>query len=355
MGNDGSSIANTMSRSSPSGARSRTASASDDETPTSALSLAASSEGESFVSESQKIDVKGKGRALDNNDATIVSSAAGTSTKTASWIPAKSWVHFAAGGVGGMCGAIVTAPFDVVKTRLQSDIYAQRKAATPGTAKAIAGDTAASSTGYLQGTRRLLYHFVETGILLRDIGRNEGLSALFRGLGPTLVGVIPARSINFFAYGNGKQIYARALNGGEESAAIHLIAAATAGVITATATNPIWVVKTRLQLQDSAAKVAKTSTPTAASVGATARSATGSAASFSTSSAVRSTLFTPSYERALNPSISHAHQRMAGSLHCIAHIWRHEGIPGFYRGLSASLLGVTEGTKYTGLSQTFKL
>merc|ERR1711939_1302030 len=340
MGNDGSSIANTMSRSSPSGARSRTASASDDETPTSALSLAASSEGESFVSESQKIDVKGKGRALDNNDATIVSSAAGTSTKTASWIPAKSWVHFAAGGVGGMCGAIVTAPFDVVKTRLQSDIYSQRKA---------------SSTGYLQGTRRLLYHFVETGILLRDIGRNEGLSALFRGLGPTLVGVIPARSINFFAYGNGKQIYARALNGGEESAAIHPIAAATAGIITATATNPIWVVKTRLQLQDSAAKVAKTSTPTGASVGATARSATGSAASFSTSSAVRSTLFTPSYERALNPSISHAHQRMAGSLHCIAHIWRHEGIPGFYRGLSASLLGVTEGTKYTGLSQTFKL
>ena len=33
------------------------------------------------------------------------------------------WVHFIAGGVGGMLGAVVTCPLDVVKTRLQSDSY----------------------------------------------------------------------------------------------------------------------------------------------------------------------------------------------------------------------------------------
>ena len=74
---------------------------------------------------------------------------------------------------------------------------------------------------------------------------------MFKGLGPTLVGVIPARSINFFTYGNGKQIIANNFNHGEENTWVHLVAAANAGVITGTATNPIWVVKTRLQLSAS--------------------------------------------------------------------------------------------------------
>jgi len=52
---------------------------------------------------------------------------------------------------------------------------------------------------------------------------------LFKGLGPTLVGVIPARSINFYTYGNGKQIIANMFNDGKESSAVHLGAAAFAG------------------------------------------------------------------------------------------------------------------------------
>ena len=35
----------------------------------------------------------------------------------------KPWVHFVAGGIGGTVGAVVTCPLDVVKTRLQSDVY----------------------------------------------------------------------------------------------------------------------------------------------------------------------------------------------------------------------------------------
>ncbi|KAG8834259.1 hypothetical protein FRC17_009268 [Serendipita sp. 399] len=133
------------------------------------------------------------------------------------------------------------------------------------------------------------YHFVETGHILRDIFRNEGVPALFKGLGPTLVGVIPARSINFFTYGNGKQIIAQQLNDGKESAAVHLSAAAFAGVATGTCTNPIWVVKTRMQL-----------------------------------SAAQSQPFT-------------------SAVACILYIFRHEGVRGFYKGLSASYLGVSEG------------
>lgn len=41
-------------------------------------------------------------------------------------------------------------------------------------------------------------------------------------------------------------------------------------------------------------------------------------------------------------------------MQCIAHIWRNEGIKGFYRGLSASLLGVAEGTIQWTLYEKFK-
>ncbi|KAH9945755.1 mitochondrial carrier [Amylocystis lapponica] len=199
------------------------------------------------------------------------------------WLPAKSWQHFVAGGLGGMCGAIVTSPFDVVKTRLQSSLFREKH-----TTLGLAGN------GVVVVPRRsnLLWNFVETGHILRDIYREESPRALFRGLGPTLVGVIPARSINFFTYGNGKQIIADRFNHGEENTWVHLSAATFAGIVTGSATNPIWVVKTRLQL---------------------ARHASDE-----------------------HPSVN--------SWGMIKQIMREEGVRGFYKGLSASYLGVTEGT-----------
>lgn len=129
-----------------------------------------------------------------------------------------------------------------------------------------------------------------------DIYREESPRALFKGLGPTLVGVVPARSINFYTYGNGKQIIANHFNNGQENTYVHLSAAAIAGIVTGTATNPIWVVKTRLQLSASNHK-------------------------------------------------DMAGQRVIGSSwNTIKFIMREGGIRGFYKGLSASYLGVTEGT-----------
>jgi len=137
-----------------------------------------------------------------------------------------------------------------------------------------------------------------THSISRDIYRDESPRALFKGLGATLVGVIPARSINFFTYGNGKQIIAQKFNNGVENSYVHLGAAASAGIVTGTITNPIWVVKTRLQLTADHAKVMQ-STP---------------------------------------------NKSLVSSLDVIRQIAREEGIRGFYKGLSASYLGVTEGT-----------
>ncbi|KAE8267451.1 hypothetical protein A4X09_0g4892 [Tilletia walkeri] len=226
-------------------------------------------------------------------------------------VPPKGWIHFVAGGVGGMCGAIITAPLDLAKTRLQSDMYrtSARVAETSGirasggaAASVAIESTARAPTSTFAQVRTLAYHFVETGQLLRQISVEEGPRALFKGLGPTLVGVIPARSINFYTYGNGKRILAERINHGVETPLIHLAAAAIAGVVTATVTNPIWVVKTRLQLE------ASRSTP------GTGKSAVTSA------------------PRPLN------------SLQLTLSIMRSEGITGMYKGLSASYLGVAEGT-----------
>ncbi|KAH3667737.1 hypothetical protein WICMUC_005269 [Wickerhamomyces mucosus] len=160
-------------------------------------------------------------------------------------VQVKPWVHFVAGGVGGMAGAVCTSPFDVVKTRLQSDVYslAYRKAMK-------------SNNFLLQG----MQHFKETFNIIGSVYKNEGFTALFKGLGPNLVGVIPARSINFFTYGMGKEFISKNFNhGNDEDSWIHLLAAINAGIVTSTATNPIWLVKTRLQLDKSASKQYKNS------------------------------------------------------------------------------------------------
>ncbi|KDR68661.1 hypothetical protein GALMADRAFT_78306 [Galerina marginata CBS 339.88] len=214
-------------------------------------------------------------------------SAGGASAKELA--KTNPWLHFVAGGLGGMCGAIITSPFDVVKTRLQSDLFRQKHVAV-----GVVGGGGGGVLISAPRTTNLLYNFVETGYIIRDIYREESFRALFKGLGPTLVGVIPARSINFFTYGNGKRLIAEQFNHGQENSWVHLAAAAIAGVVTGTATNPIWVVKTRLQLEHS-----------------------------------------NKGERAVGSR---------GSWACIKKIMRDEGVRGFYKGLSASYLGVTEGT-----------
>ncbi|KAN0106287.1 mitochondrial carrier [Hyaloscypha variabilis] len=204
---------------------------------------------------------------------------------------AKSWAHFVAGGIGGMTAATLTAPLDVLKTRLQSDFY-QAQLAQSRLAKGI------SPHAHLSPFRSGLLHFRETFQILGSVHRVEGWRALFKGLGPNLIGVVPARSINFFVVGNGKRIIADYGNKGEESAWVVLCAAALAGIVTSTVTNPIWLIKTRLQLDKNIVEKAG-------------------------GIAVR---------------------RYRNSWDCIKQVVRQEGIRGLYKGMSASYLGVTEST-----------
>ncbi|KAK9479385.1 mitochondrial carrier domain-containing protein [Lipomyces japonicus] len=202
----------------------------------------------------------------------------------------RPWLHFVAGGFGGMMGAIITCPFDVVKTRLQSDFY-KNQLKSGGHLRNVVGSSSSASIGHV---RSIGLHFYETIQIMTDVYRVEGGRALFKGLGPNLVGVIPARSINFFTYNTCKSAIARNFNNGEEAAWVNLNAAAVAGITTSTATNPIWLVKTRLQLDKQ-------------------KSADGG-----------------------------NRRQYRNSLDCVRQVLQKEGVPGLYRGLTASYLGVVE-------------
>ncbi|KAK2017961.1 mitochondrial carrier [Colletotrichum eremochloae] len=203
---------------------------------------------------------------------------------------AKSWVHFVAGGVGGMTAATLTAPLDVLKTRLQSDFYqAQLRASHQARSQVV---------GSLGPLRAAVFHLRETFQILGSVYKIEGPRALFKGLGPNLVGVIPARSINFYTYGNGKRLIAEYGNGGNEAAWVHLSAGVLAGMTTSTVTNPIWLVKTRLQLDKNVAH-----------------------------------------------QKGGLHKRQyRNSVDCVRQVLRTEGFRGLYKGMSASYLGVAEST-----------
>ncbi|XP_033104649.1 solute carrier family 25 member 36-like isoform X2 [Anneissia japonica] len=185
---------------------------------------------------------------------------------------------------GGTLGAIITCPLEVVKTRLQSsqEVRVVQVASTDGMT-------------HKQITR------TNVGLIsaLRNIVKTEGVSALFRGLGPNLVGVAPSRAIYFFAYSETKAFMNTRCQ--PESPVVHLSSAAFAGFTASTLTNPIWFVKTRLQL-DRSTKEGKVST---------------------------------------------------GSI--IKSVYQKEGVRGFYRGVTASYAGISETAIHFMIYEQIKL
>ena len=201
-----------------------------------------------------------------------------------------------------MATALLTSPLDVLRTRLQSDYYRSQ----PGFGRAFRGISSPEPFHFIRAS---LIHFRETFQILFSIHRVEGWHGLFRGLGPNLTGVVPATAIKFYTYGNCKRIISETMNCGSDAALVHIGAAATAGVVTGTATNPIWLVKTRLQLDRSRGEKAA----------------------------------------------GRLDRQYRSSLDCLIQVIRQEGIRGMYRGLGASYLGVAESTLHLALYEQMKI
>lgn len=217
-------------------------------------------------------------------------------------------IHLVAGGVAGTAGAIVTCPLEVVKTRLQSSssgFYSSpaKKEFTSGHPTYKGSPTPEQRRKLCTGYSRYSNHFVALshfgvstspphssrhapGIYqcLRYIIKNEGARGLFKGLGPNLIGVAPSRAIYFCAYSKSKVAFNAILP--PDTPIVHVFAASCAGFTACTLTNPIWFIKTRLQLDHRSQKVT--------------------------------------------------------AIECMRRIYRQSGILGFYKGIVASYVGISE-------------
>lgn len=169
------------------------------------------------------------------------------------------------GGAAGTIASCITNPLEVVKTQLQSS------SAAVGELSSAAGNPS---------------------VVARKILERDGVLGFFKGLRPTLVGIIPSRSVYFYTYEQAKR-FLGSVGMRESGVPNALVSGLSAGIAGNTLTNPVWVVKTRLQLLADSAAGQKVYT---------------------------------------------------GYRDAIRTIFKEEGIGGFYKGLSASYWGCMEGS-----------
>ncbi|XP_002987576.2 nicotinamide adenine dinucleotide transporter 1, chloroplastic isoform X2 [Selaginella moellendorffii] len=262
-----------------------------------------------------------------------------------------------AGAGAGAISATFVCPLDVVKTRLQV-----HKAPVPDQAVAKGG-----------------------GVIVRSLAvifQNEGVAGMYRGLSPTIFALLPNWAVYFTAYEQMKGYLERRDGSPDKklSPGEHMIAAVVAGSATNIATNPLWVVKTRLQTQQVKSGIAPYvgtlsslvrigreeglrglySGLVPALVGVShvavqfpvyehlkerlADSGTFGVIGASAASKMIASTVTYPHEvvrSRLQEQGSSANPRYNGVVDCVQKIWKQEGIRGYYRGCATNLMRTT--------------
>ena len=132
---------------------------------------------------------------------------------------------FIAGITAGASSTIAFQPLDVIKTRLQvqDEVDASRR----------------RYAGFARGVRKIV--------------ADEGVRGLYAGTTPAVIGSAVSWGAYFTCYNAARRRYGAARGEGgkdfELSARENFYAATEAGMVTTVLTNPIWVIKTRMQLQ----------------------------------------------------------------------------------------------------------
>ncbi|KAG0763778.1 hypothetical protein G6F60_009285 [Rhizopus arrhizus] len=141
------------------------------------------------------------------------------------WQMADSAYSFTLGSIAGAVGATAVYPIDLVKTRMQN----QRSK--------VVGE--------------LLYK--NSLDCFKKVLKNEGFTGLYRGLGPQLVGVAPEKAIKLTMNDLVRGLFTTRQKG-EIKFWQEMVAGGAAGASQVVFTNPLEIVKIRLQIQGEQAK-----------------------------------------------------------------------------------------------------
>ncbi|PKI70329.1 hypothetical protein CRG98_009279 [Punica granatum] len=269
--------------------------------------------------------------------------------------------HAGAGAAAGVIAATFVCPLDVIKTRFQ-----------------------------VHGLPSLGRDSIKGSLIvgsLEQIFQREGIRGMYRGLAPTVLALLPNWAVYFTIY---EQL--KSLLGADEtnhlSVGANMIAASGAGAATTIGTNPLWVVKTRLQTQgmhpgivpyrstlSALRRIAHEEgirglysglVPALAGVSHVAiqfptyekiklyladqenttmdkLGARDVAVASSVSKIFASTLTYPHevVRSRLQEQGNHSEKRYSGVLDCIKKVFQQEGVPGFYRGCATNLVRTT--------------
>lgn len=219
--------------------------------------------------------------------------------------PPSSALKAVAGGVSGTACSLACSPLDVARTRAMVERNRTGSGgggAAAGAAGRASGSGARGGGAPGRGGAPRTY----SGIVapLRHIYMREGMRGWFRGLVPSLVNVPVFWSLYFPMYDGAKELLREggyALPGPME----HVAGAVAAGAVCDVLTNPLWVLRTRLQTHNMYA-------------------APGSGV------------------------------RPLSVLECARGILRNEGWRAYYKGLGASLLGLSHVAIQFPLYENFK-
>ncbi|KAI8911770.1 mitochondrial carrier domain-containing protein [Gorgonomyces haynaldii] len=199
-----------------------------------------------------------------------------------------SFAHLLSAVQAGVTSAVITNPLFVVRTRIMTQ---------PSSYSPFAP-----------------YYYRSTLDGLVTLARKEGVQALYKGIGPTLLGVSHV-AIQFPLYEQFKRYLARDNDPSRMDSRSILLASAAAKLIASSITYPHEVIRTRLQTQTKV-HVEAHSTPTCGQL-AHSRSLSTRASSA--------------------PKEHRARPHYRGLVHAGKVIFRNEGLRGFYKGFYASL------------------